>query len=131
MHIQRLDADLKKFEDDLKLTDGGDSKQGKRKNNKVKEEGGSGRGASNKKMRESVVDAGNIDLDLPIDPNEPTYCTCHRVSFGEMIACDNPTCELEWFHFDCVNYVPPPAGQTRKWFCPDCSTLKKKGLLRI
>ncbi|KAJ3295833.1 Inhibitor of growth protein 5 [Borealophlyctis nickersoniae] len=27
-----------------------------------------------------------IVLDLPIDPNEPTYCICHQVSYGEMIA---------------------------------------------
>lgn len=29
-------------------------------------------------------------LDMPVDPNEPTYCFCNQVSFGEMIACDNP-----------------------------------------
>ncbi len=29
------------------------------------------------------------DADMPIDPNEPTYCICNRVSFGEMIACDS------------------------------------------
>ncbi|KAJ4824634.1 hypothetical protein Tsubulata_016353 [Turnera subulata] len=28
-------------------------------------------------------------VDQPIDPNEPTYCVCHQVSFGDMIACDN------------------------------------------
>lgn len=27
--------------------------------------------------------------DLPIDPNEPVYCYCQQVSFGEMVACDN------------------------------------------
>jgi len=32
----------------------------------------------------------NVDLDMPIDPNEPTYCYCNRVSFGEMVGCDNP-----------------------------------------
>jgi hypothetical protein len=32
----------------------------------------------------------NMDLDLPVDPNEPTYCYCGQVSYGEMIACDNP-----------------------------------------
>ena len=31
----------------------------------------------------------SMDLDLPVDPNEPTYCLCNRVSFGEMVACDN------------------------------------------
>ncbi len=25
----------------------------------------------------------------PLDPNEPTYCLCQQVSFGEMIGCDN------------------------------------------
>ena len=37
-------------------------------------------------------------LDMPVDPNEPTYCLCHQVSYGEMIGCDNPdvsTCNLE------------------------------------
>ena len=29
-------------------------------------------------------------LDMPVDPNEPTYCLCHQVSYGEMIACDKP-----------------------------------------
>lgn len=26
---------------------------------------------------------------MPVDPNEPTYCLCHQVSYGEMIGCDN------------------------------------------
>lgn len=28
-------------------------------------------------------------LDMPVDPNEPTYCVCQQVSYGEMIGCDN------------------------------------------
>lgn len=28
-------------------------------------------------------------LDMPVDPNEPTYCLCNQVSYGEMIGCDN------------------------------------------
>jgi hypothetical protein len=36
------------------------------------------------------------------DPNEPKYCTCRRVSFGRMVACENPDCTVEWFHFGCV-----------------------------
>ncbi|KAK0483321.1 hypothetical protein IW261DRAFT_1462665 [Armillaria novae-zelandiae] len=30
------------------------------------------------------------------DPDEPKYCYCERISFGEMIACDNPPCKIEW-----------------------------------
>lgn len=33
---------------------------------------------------EEVDDEGN-----PIDPDEPRYCLCNRVSFGTMISCDN------------------------------------------
>ncbi|AEE33094.1 PHD finger protein-like protein [Arabidopsis thaliana] len=32
--------------------------------------------------------------EQPIDPNEPTYCVCHQVSFGDMIACDNENVSL-------------------------------------
>ncbi|OBZ83123.1 Inhibitor of growth protein 4 [Choanephora cucurbitarum] len=51
------------------------------------------------------------------DINEPTYCYCKQVSFGDMIACDGDNCEREWFHYACVGLVEPPAG---KWFCEDC-----------
>jgi hypothetical protein len=33
-----------------------------------------------------------------IDPNEERYCFCGDVSYGTMIACENDTCEKEWFH---------------------------------
>ena len=36
-------------------------------------------------------------LDMPVDPNEPTYCLCHQVSYGEMIGCDNPDVNLLTF----------------------------------
>nr|XP_011467588.1 PREDICTED: PHD finger protein ING2 isoform X1 [Fragaria vesca subsp. vesca]XP_011467592.1 PREDICTED: PHD finger protein ING2 isoform X1 [Fragaria vesca subsp. vesca]XP_011467597.1 PREDICTED: PHD finger protein ING2 isoform X1 [Fragaria vesca subsp. vesca]XP_011467604.1 PREDICTED: PHD finger protein ING2 isoform X1 [Fragaria vesca subsp. vesca] len=61
-----------------------------------------------------------MDTDQPIDPNEPTYCVCHQVSFGDMIACDNENCQGgEWFHYACVGLTP----ETRfkgKWYCPTC-----------
>ncbi|KAM7269400.1 hypothetical protein ACFE04_024897 [Oxalis oulophora] len=48
-----------------------------------------------------------VDIDQPIDPNEPTYCVCHQVSFGDMIACDNENCQGgEWFHYACVGLTP-------------------------
>lgn len=55
--------------------------------------------------------------DPDIDINEPTYCYCKQVSFGDMIACDGENCEREWFHYNCVGLVEPPAG---KWFCEEC-----------
>lgn len=39
-------------------------------------------------------------LDMPVDPNEPTYCLCHQVSYGEMIGCDNTDVSLVAPHIE-------------------------------
>ncbi|KAL0275925.1 UNVERIFIED_CONTAM: hypothetical protein PYX00_003639 [Menopon gallinae] len=57
------------------------------------------------------------DDELPIDPDEPTYCLCDQISYGEMIMCDNDLCPYEWFHFSCVSLGVKPKG---KWYCPKC-----------
>ncbi|GAA6090203.1 inhibitor of growth protein 2, partial [Tachysurus ichikawai] len=56
-------------------------------------------------------------MEFSIDPNEPTYCLCEQVSYGEMIGCDNEQCPIEWFHFSCVGLTYKPKG---KWYCPKC-----------
>lgn len=61
--------------------------------------------------------------DMPVHPSEPVYCFCKRVSFGQMVACDNPDCPREWFHFECVGLTQAPKG---KWYCPDCANLMRK-----
>lgn len=65
-------------------------------------------------------------ISAAVDPSEPVYCYCQRVSFGEMIACDNEDCAIEWFHFECVGLTPEnrPKG---KWFCKECLQLRKSG----
>ena len=63
--------------------------------------------ASRKRKREA-------SYDDPTNPFEPTYCMCERVSFGEMIACDNDRCAREWFHLECVGLNAAPTG---KWYC--------------
>jgi len=62
--------------------------------------------------------------DMPVDPNEPRYCYCNQVSFGVMIACDNSSCELEWFHLGCAGLAEVPKG---KWYCRNCQTSMKSG----
>lgn len=52
-----------------------------------------------------------------IDPDEERYCLCNQVSYGEMVACDNTDCPIEWFHYACVGITEPPKG---KWYCPRC-----------
>ncbi|GAO49728.1 hypothetical protein SAICODRAFT_32173 [Saitoella complicata NRRL Y-17804] len=58
-----------------------------------------------------------------IDPDEPVYCYCQRISFGEMICCDNEGCDKEWFHLECVGLEESPKG---KWYCRDCLELAEK-----
>lgn len=152
-HIRRLDTDLARFEADLKEKQiessdyDSSSSKGKRKcrgqkekrttrtRSKVKSSDDDTPKNGQKKLKiahtsEYVapsVTFGNVHpsdvLDMPVDPNEPTYCLCHQVSYGEMIGCDNPDCSIEWFHFACVGLTTKPRG---KWFCPRCSQERKK-----
>ncbi|KAK9245388.1 hypothetical protein V1506DRAFT_538425 [Lipomyces tetrasporus] len=54
--------------------------------------------------------------------NEKTYCICDDVSYGNMIACDNKNCKIEWYHLGCVNLKRPPKGE---WICPLCTERRK------
>jgi hypothetical protein len=74
-------------------------------------------------LKLTVPPLANVVLsvdDMPVDPNEPRYCHCHQVSFGEvleslrsflyrpliclqMVGCDNPNCQGgEWVCQDIV-----------------------------
>jgi inhibitor of growth protein 3 len=55
-------------------------------------------------VQEVDTDAGAGDGDGDGDDGK-TYCFCDRVSFGEMIACDDENCEREWVSICCVIYV--------------------------
>ncbi|KAK4137268.1 hypothetical protein BT67DRAFT_414406 [Trichocladium antarcticum] len=89
----------------------------------VKSGGGGGAGVGGPDAPEiEVDDEGNL-----IDPEEPRYCLCNRVSFGTMIQCDNlENCKQEWFHLECVGLADIPA-RTTKWYCPDCRKLLNIG----
>lgn len=109
-HILLLNADIDKIEnptskvspvikDDVIDT----PRRGKKKRN------------TSLKKTESTTDG----FDIPIDDDEPVYCTCQRVSFGKMIACENENCEGgEWFHFDCLGFTTAPKG---RWWCDTCT----------
>lgn len=86
------------------------------------------RKAPPKKKARAKKDKGSVEVELedvdddgnPIDPDEPRYCLCNRVSFGTMIACENADyCKQEWFHLECVGLEEVPA-RTTKWYCPEC-----------
>uniref|UniRef100_A0A182M3W2 Inhibitor of growth protein n=1 Tax=Anopheles culicifacies TaxID=139723 RepID=A0A182M3W2_9DIPT len=96
-------------------------------NNTASGSGGAGGANAGKKKKRKTGGRGSHATreareDTPaaeetIDPDEPTYCLCDQISFGEMILCDNDLCPIEWFHFSCVSLISKPKG---RWFCPNC-----------
>mmetsp|Transcript_27836 Transcript_27836/g.39224 ORF Transcript_27836/g.39224 Transcript_27836/m.39224 type:complete len:222 (+) Transcript_27836:66-731(+) len=125
-HIRRLDMDLKKFEAELQqeqLTQPVIANKEPKVQEKKPQAQQAENGKAVKKRTGEDARVFSVEMDMPIDPHEPTYCICNRVSFGEMVGCDNPDCKIEWFHFECVGLTAPPKG---KWLCPDCSALMKK-----
>lgn len=109
-HIRRLDSDLSRFESEL-AERGGLETSSPSSDKKIRREIKKG------DDQHALQIAPQDVLDMPVDPNEPTYCLCHQVSYGEMIGCDNPDCPIEWFHFGCVGLSAKPKG---KWFCARC-----------
>lgn len=77
---------------------------------------------ANRKTNEATT--LNVMDDMPIDPNEPRYCYCQNVSYGQMVACESGNCPYEWFHFECVGLTEPPKGE---WICPDCRARSSRG----
>ena len=113
-HIRRLDTDLQRLEARQRGADKSSESRmfvDKRSDNKKT-------GEQAAALPFSLISGAGEGLDMPVDPNEPTYCLCHQVSYGEMIGCDNTDCPVEWFHFACVGLTSKPKGN---WFCPRCS----------
>merc|ERR1712059_208902 len=144
-HIRKLDADLAKFDTEMKEAGGrlsqteseddddrSDDKKRSIKKKKKHEELAARKtdqkGEEQKKFIHQGADGGAPGgvvpiVDMPVDPNEPTYCLCQQVSYGEMIGCDNQDCPIEWFHFGCMALTTKPKG---KWYCPKCAPMYKK-----
>ena len=60
----------------------------------------------------SVMGDAEDDDEVEVDANEPRYCYCNGVSYGEMVACDNDACAKEWFHMECAGLkVAPKNGE--------------------
>jgi hypothetical protein len=60
-----------------------------RKKATAKKDKKDGREGSAPEIFDEIDDEGNV-----IDPDEPRYCLCNRVSFGTMIACENTDVSL-------------------------------------
>lgn len=98
------------------------NKKRKRKSGRTQTNSGGNGGTSTStanqhQQNNSRTQEDTSPIEETIDPDEPTYCLCDQISFGEMILCDNDLCPIEWFHFSCVSLTTKPKG---KWFCPNC-----------
>jgi inhibitor of growth protein 3 len=97
--------------------------------NKKRRKGGSRASPSTTADDESVAsEAGTEDEDMSgvgggdadeEESDDTKYCFCQRVSFGDMVACDNDECKYQWFHWECVGIKEEPVGD---WLCPACTS---------
>jgi hypothetical protein len=55
--------------------------------------------------------------------DEKKYCICQSASYGDMSACDNESCPIEYFHWSCIGLKNEPLG---RWICPVCTKNGKK-----
>ncbi|TGJ85200.1 hypothetical protein E0Z10_g3534 [Xylaria hypoxylon] len=89
------------------------------------------KGASQHAIPTRIVDedtnsSGHGDDEGEVEADEPLYCYCNGVSYGEMVACDANDCEREWFHLDCVGLKAAPPSNV-KWYCDNCKDRIKTG----
>jgi hypothetical protein len=62
----------------------------------------------NTEAEDSASNMQDDDEEAEVDADEPTYCYCNGVSYGEMVGCDADGCEREWFHLECVGLKVAP-----------------------
>ena len=94
-------------------------------NNKRSHKKGAGAAAQQQLMAQqrgdddeaSSVQEGD-DEDEEIGPDEPRYCYCNGVSYGEMVGCDGESCLREWFHLECVGLEKAPNSKGKSAIVP-------------
>ncbi|KAI7288324.1 hypothetical protein KC343_g699 [Hortaea werneckii] len=88
---------------------------------------GAGAGTTSNHGRKSsrhpeLTTALEEEEDYEEENNDHLYCYCQKVSYGDMVCCDNDDCAYQWFHFDCVGIESEPKGE---WLCPTCRELPR------
>lgn len=51
---------------------------------------------------EGLIVEQTPDGEWTYDPNEPRYCICNQVSYGDMVACDNEAVSLKFYCVLCT-----------------------------
>lgn len=62
-----------------------------------------------------------VESAAPDNQNNGTagehFCVCLRGFEGQMIACDSPSCVVEWYHFGCVGLIEEVSNVDRPFNC--------------
>lgn len=84
-------------------------------------------GTSERKSRATAGGTGeDEEEEMEEENDDQLYCYCQKVSYGDMVGCDNDDCGFQWFHWSCVGLKSEPKGE---WLCPTCSKLPKEKLV--
>uniref|UniRef100_A0A061R8K6 Inhibitor of growth protein 4 n=1 Tax=Tetraselmis sp. GSL018 TaxID=582737 RepID=A0A061R8K6_9CHLO len=127
-HIKVLDSDLVALKGEIdgeRASSVEPSKRGRPKGGrKRREPDAEGAREDGRNQADRAAPAADV-MGQVFDSNEPVYCYCRQVSFGDMIGCDNEDCPIEWFHYGCVGITPETVPDV--WYCKDCQKLKDEG----
>ena len=74
---------------------------------------------------DKAVSENELDNELADEPE--LYCVCRAAEIEGllMIACDSPSCPIEWFHFSCVGITREPDSD-EEWYCNECKSKLNK-----
>ncbi|XP_071965518.1 uncharacterized protein [Antedon mediterranea] len=66
----------------------------------------------------------NIEDTENNDDDDDDVCICGQLGTMEMILCENTSCSVKWFHYECVSLTKKtiPKG---KWYCKNCTEGKE------
>ena len=70
--------------------------------------------------RRQVIYLMMLLAESSVPGNTSLWCYCEQDKPKEsMVGCDNPACQIEWFHLSCLRLTVEqlPRG---KWFFPEC-----------
>lgn len=76
------------------------------------------------RFNHTQVTSAEISQETTEGDSRP-YCYCRRPYDEQqgMIGCDGDSCQIEWFHFECVGILVPPKGN---WYCPECQKMQSQ-----
>lgn len=71
---------------------------------------------------EKIASALECQTLSDTEEEEVEVCVCKQPITEEMLVCDNPECQVQWFHLSCVDLKGVPKT---KWLCPNCAPSKQ------